>query len=169
MAEDKTAVSSATGKSVKRYVVTGALVRFVTMTQQGRAVVDFHQGALVPADATPESIAHHLSRGLIEEVRVPAVDEQAEGSADVLTDKELREAAKSGDSGSLSDAALSDAGTPGRVSDKARRAQEEADEAAIKADPSPHVERKSRAKAEPGSSGTPVPPTTPAPVNPNEK
>lgn len=55
----------------KVYRVTAPLIRLKTMTPDGVQYRDFHEGAFVPENTEDEAIKHHLSRGLIEEVKVP--------------------------------------------------------------------------------------------------
>jgi hypothetical protein len=54
--------------SDKRYVVTGHLAAFDTMTSDGPKRITFYRGQPVPEDATDAAIAHNLSVNLIAEV-----------------------------------------------------------------------------------------------------
>lgn len=56
----------------QQYRVIGHYASFKTATANGPMLVGFHKGATVPMDATPESIQHHLSVGLIAPVGEPA-------------------------------------------------------------------------------------------------
>lgn len=51
--------------SDKRYVVTGHLAAFDTMTENGLTRVTFYRGQPVPPDATIKAIEHNLSVNLI--------------------------------------------------------------------------------------------------------
>jgi len=59
----------------KRYLVTAPYVTFVTNSHDGPKLLGFYAGAEVPADASEESIEHHLRLELIapvEDAKAPA-------------------------------------------------------------------------------------------------
>lgn len=70
------------------YVVTAKLITVKTMTASGTKAINLMAGAPVPADVTPESIAHHLSHDLIAAQPEPEPASVAAPPEPVKTDPE---------------------------------------------------------------------------------
>ena len=80
----------------KSYRVVAPYITVKTMTPDGMQIRGLHAGAMVPPDVTPESIGHHVTLGLIEEIP----QAQAKAAAQAAEEHDHRaEEARSGVAG----------------------------------------------------------------------
>ena len=98
----------------KSYRVVAPYITVKTMTPDGMQIRGLHAGAMVPPDVTPESIGHHVTLGLIEEI--PQAQAKAAAQAAEEHDHRAEEARAAAEAASAAQAEEARSGVAGAAS-----------------------------------------------------